>query len=78
MRLWGMLLEVTDRRLVVSLPHGLRGSIDPEEVRGWLAGWGGWVECVGCGGRVVPSSPPLAVASLASLQGWGAHGSATI
>jgi rRNA biogenesis protein RRP5 len=31
MRLWGAVLEVSPRRLVVSLPHGLRGSVRPEE-----------------------------------------------
>jgi hypothetical protein len=33
MKLWGMVLEVTPKALVVSLPQGLRGSVAPEEVR---------------------------------------------
>lgn len=32
MRLWGMVLEVTPKGLQVSLPHGLRGSVAPDEV----------------------------------------------
>lgn len=31
MRLWGMVLEVTPRGLVVSLPQGLRGTVAPDE-----------------------------------------------
>jgi rRNA biogenesis protein RRP5 len=31
MRLWGAVLEVSPRRLVVSLPHGLRGVVRPDE-----------------------------------------------
>lgn len=33
MRVWGVLLEVAPRMLTVSLPHGLRGHVAPEEVR---------------------------------------------
>ena len=40
MRVWGILLEVAPRLLTVSLPHGLRGHVVPEEVRGGQ-GWGG-------------------------------------
>lgn len=32
-RLWGMVLEVTPRGLVVSLPYGMRGTVAPEQVR---------------------------------------------
>ncbi len=31
--LWGMVLEVTPRGLVVSLPYGMRGTVAPEQVR---------------------------------------------
>ncbi|GBF92560.1 hypothetical protein Rsub_05174 [Raphidocelis subcapitata] len=31
MRLWGMVLECTPRGLVVSLPQGLRGHVEPDE-----------------------------------------------
>lgn len=34
MRVWGMVLEVTPKGIQVSLPHGLRGSVAPGEVRG--------------------------------------------
>jgi rRNA biogenesis protein RRP5 len=33
MKLWGMVLEVTPKALVVSLPQGLRGTVAPDEVR---------------------------------------------
>jgi hypothetical protein len=28
-KIWGIVLEVTRQRLVISLPHGLRGFVDP-------------------------------------------------
>ena len=34
MKVWGVLLEVAPRGLTVSLPHGLRGHVAPEEVSG--------------------------------------------
>lgn len=34
MRLWGIVLEVTPRGLGISLPHGLRGHVAPQEVGG--------------------------------------------
>ena len=34
MRIWGMVLEVSDKGLQVSLPSGLRGAVAPDEV-GW-------------------------------------------
>jgi hypothetical protein len=32
MKLWGCVLEVAPAGLTVSLPHGLRGTVTPEEV----------------------------------------------
>jgi hypothetical protein len=32
MKLWGCVLEVAPEGLTVSLPHGLRGTVAPEEV----------------------------------------------
>ncbi|KAL6748175.1 hypothetical protein V8C86DRAFT_1190558 [Haematococcus lacustris] len=37
MRVWGMVLEVADRGLAISLPHGLRGWVNPKEASDVLA-----------------------------------------
>ncbi len=34
-KLWGVVAEVGPRRLVISLPSGLRGTVRAAEVRGW-------------------------------------------
>ncbi|KAL4451480.1 hypothetical protein ABPG75_007142 [Micractinium tetrahymenae] len=36
-KLWGAVIEVTPRELVVSLPHGLRGHVAYAEASDWLA-----------------------------------------
>lgn len=36
-KLWGAVIEVTPRELVVSLPHGLRGHVAYSEASDWLA-----------------------------------------
>lgn len=33
MRVWGSVLEVSQRGLTVGLPHGLRGRVSPAEVQ---------------------------------------------
>ena len=37
-KLWGAVIEVSPRELVVSLPHGLRGHVAYAEASDWLAG----------------------------------------
>lgn len=64
MKLWGMVLEVSPRGLVVSLPQGLRGSVAPEEVRrrgaarARMEGGGRW-----WGGRAWAEAQPRAAAA---------------
>ncbi len=47
MKVWGIVLEVAPRGLTISMPHGLRGHVAPEEVRCW----GEWGQEVKRGGR---------------------------
>ena len=51
MKLWGMVLEVAPQRLTISLPHGLRGTVEPKEVRLGEISQGEWGARVGGGGR---------------------------
>lgn len=71
-RLWGMVLEVSERGLAVSLPHGLRGHVTPSEVRGGAGHGGGEGEGEGARGRraeggAAPRTTPVSSMQLPSV-----------